>query len=156
MIRPRLLDIGVVCDIYQIILLNQLVNHFFAQGLYFLCEIKKCNLSVHALNTRLNLSVVMHSRRAYNFQQLALKVMQVMGGTAVQQQSATQHRVRQQQHVISTIDNIKPNLIWIRWHRKQILPSVFILGCIMSLLVYYGYTSGLNGPQNTHNRLGWT
>ena len=70
MIILRILDIGVVCDIYQIILLNQLVNHFFTQELYFLCEIKKCNLSVLAINTYLNMSIAMQWGRAYNLHNL--------------------------------------------------------------------------------------
>ena len=159
MIIPRILEIDVVFDIYQIILLNQLVNHFFAQELYFLCTIKKFNLSVHAINTCLTLSIVIQWGRAYSLHNLPLKVMLVRAGTCgttATRCSGTDQRRRQQTQVFSQVDNIISNLIWIRWYRKQILPSVFILGCIMSLLVYYGYTSGLNGPQNTHNRLGWT
>merc|ERR1712240_907537 len=98
----------------------------------------------------------MHSGRAYNFQQLTLTCNASYGRDCSTIVPPLTTDYRQQQQIISTVDNIKFNLIRIRWHRKQILPSVFILGCIMSLLVYYGYTSGLNGPQNTHNRLGWT
>ena len=124
-----------------------------------MCTIKKINLSVDAINICLTLSIAMQLGRAYNLHNLPLKVMLVRAGTCsttATQCSRTDHRGLQQTQVFSQVDNIISNLIWIRWYRKQILPSVFILGCIMSLLVYYGYTSGLNGPQNTHNRLGWT
>ena len=145
MIIPRILDIGVVCDIYQIILLNQLVNHFFAYELYFLCRVKKINLSVDALNTYLTLSIVMQLGQAYDLYNLPLKVMLVRAGTCgttATRCSVTDQRGRQQTQVFSQVDNIMSNLIWIRWYRKQILPSVFILVCIYVppsiLWVYFG------------------
>ena len=54
----------------------------------------------------------------------------------------TEQRLQEQPQEYSQVDNIISILIWIRWYRKQILPSVFISGCIYVLpsilWVYFG------------------
>ena len=67
--------------------------------------------------------------------------MQVWGKFAIRR-PGTEQRGRQQPQEYGQVDTIISILIWIRWYRKQILPSVFILGCIhvppSILWVYFG------------------